>query len=188
MSNSSNDFLREFIKDRKKIGSAWPSSKYLRKKMLKNIDFESSKVIVEYGAGTGVFTREVLSQMTVDSLLIVFELNDYFYTQLTEEFKNSPNVIIIKDSAENVMHHLRQHTDNDVDVVLSSLPLNNFNDELTSNILEAAKEVLGTKGKFIQFQYTLNAKKILQEIFNLTSIQFTPMNIPPAFVYTCQKK
>lgn len=188
MSSSKNDFLKEFIKDHRKVGSAWPSSRFLRNKMLKNVDFDSSKVIIEYGAGTGVFTREVHNKMSSDSQLIVFELNDYFYKNLIKEFKDSPNVIIINDSAENVMVHLREHTEKPADVILSSLPLTNFDDTLTSNILEAAKEVLRPKGKFIQFQYTLNAKKILQKIFTLTSIQFTPINIPPAFVYTCQKK
>ena len=52
-------FLREYISAPDTIGAIAPSSRYLAAAMTVSIDFDKARCIVEYGAGTGVFTREV---------------------------------------------------------------------------------------------------------------------------------
>ena len=52
-------FLREYIKTPNTIGAIAPSSRRLAAAMTDVIDFRRARCIVEYGAGTGVFTREV---------------------------------------------------------------------------------------------------------------------------------
>ena len=51
-------FLKNFIKNPKQIGSIVPSSNYLSKKMVEQIDFENAEVILELGPGTGCYTRK----------------------------------------------------------------------------------------------------------------------------------
>lgn len=170
------------------VGAVRPSSKSLAKKMLRNIDIKSSKIIVEYGPGTGVFTRYIHKEMNPNSKLYVFELNEPFYKILKEEYKNEKNVRIINDSALNIRSYLKEDNEEFVDVIISSLPLMNFNQMLTMRILKTAEAVLKPKGMYIQYQYSLSAKKLLGKIFDLNSIQFTAINLPPAFIYTCQKK
>ena len=72
-------FLSEFIKQKKTVGAITPSSKFLMKKMLSKVDFSKDILIVEIGPGTGVFTQEILSRMTLNSRLISFEINDIFF-------------------------------------------------------------------------------------------------------------
>lgn len=180
-------FLKEFFKEKKTVGAVSPSSKHLGKKMLQNINFESCKVIIELGPGTGVFTRMLTSKMTEDCKLIIFELHDAFYSKLSKEFANDNRVVIINDSAENIGKHLKEHELNEVDIVLSSLPLTNFNKRLVNTILKQSHQYLKQSGLYIQFQYSLNAQKYLKKIFKQVRISFTPRNIPPAFVYTCTK-
>ena len=55
-------FITQFLKESKMVGSVRPSSRFLMEKMLQNIDFENSKIIVELGPGTGVFTYEILKK------------------------------------------------------------------------------------------------------------------------------
>ena len=52
-------------------------------------------------------------------------------------------------------------------------------------IINECKTALGSDGGFIQFQYSLNAKDLLYKKFNSVDITFTPLNLPPAFVYHC---
>ena len=52
-------FLKSFWAEKKMVGSMTPSSRFLMDKMLKNIDFKKSKLIVELGPGTGVFTEKI---------------------------------------------------------------------------------------------------------------------------------
>ena len=154
-------FIRNFWKERKMVGAMAPSSKYLAKKMLKRIDFSTAKVIVELGPGTGVFTRKILQNLSPDGILLVFELNDSFMQMLRKEFKD-PRVI-------------------------SSLPLANFPSELKHRILTESHRVMHPNSLYVQFQYSLNAKKNIKQFYKHVDIAFTPANFPPAFVYYCKK-
>jgi phospholipid N-methyltransferase len=180
-------FLKEFFKEKKTVGAVSPSSKTLGRSMLKNIDFSSVSAIAEYGPGNGVFTRMILEHISPDTKLLVFELHDTFYKKLEKEFADNDNVIMINDSAENISHYLKENNLEELDVIVSSLPLANFDKEVKSNILNSSHKVLNSNGMYVQFQYSLNSKKQLKKLFSSVSIDFTAKNIPPAFVYTCYK-
>lgn len=188
MDKKKNNFLKEFFKERKTVGAIRPSSKSLANKMLKNVDFENSDVIVEFGPGTGVFTRRIIEEMNPKALLYVFELHEPFYLKLQEEFEDNKRVQVIYDSAANLRKYLAADKKEYADVIISSLPLTNFDQKLTMRILKSAEIALKPEGQYIQFQYSLNARKLLIKIFSSISIQFTANNLPPAFVYTCKKK
>jgi phospholipid N-methyltransferase len=113
-------------------------------------------------------------------------LNEEFYLQLNEEF-NQPNIVIIHDSAEQILKYLKEFNFENADIVISSLPLANFDEDLRSLLLNKIYESLNEEGKFIQFQYSLQSKKALKSLFQEVKIGFTALNIPPAFVYTCLK-
>lgn len=180
-------FLRQFWKEKKMIGAMSPSSKFLAKKMLEPINFEKDKVLVELGPGTGVFTRELIDKMAPDAQLFVFELNDYFVQLLQKEFQKDSRVHIIHDSAELIDKYLAQYNCTKPDVILSSLPLANFPDELRNKLLRSIQENMSERSKFIQFQYSLVYKNAIQQLFKEVKISFTPMNFPPAFVFSCKK-
>ena len=99
------DFLKQFWSEKKMVGSMIPSSRYLAKKMLQNVNFKKARVIVELGPGSGIFTRKILEQMQDDAKLFVFELNDQFYKQLQEEIQDE-RLILIHDSAEFIQKYL----------------------------------------------------------------------------------
>lgn len=167
------------------VGAISPSSKFLMKKMLENINFKTARVIIEFGPGTGVFTRELVKRMNPECKLIIFELNNLFFLKLSEEFKGNPSVLLQNDSAENISDILNLYSLNGVDAIISSLPLANFPKDLIHSILSKSVAKLNKEGKFIQFQYSLSAKKHIQRHFNTIQINFTPLNLPPAFIYTC---
>jgi phospholipid N-methyltransferase len=179
-------FLKQFLKEKKMVGSIRPSSRFLTKKMLENIDFNYAKVIVELGPGTGVFTKKIIEKMAEDAILLVFELNDNFFNLLKSSI-NDKRVILIHDSAEKIDEYLKINNLHEADTVISSLPLANFPVELRDSIVSKSHQVLSNSGKFIQFQYSIQSKKILKLTYSSVSISFTPLNFPPAFIYTCVK-
>lgn len=180
------DFIKQFIKDRKMIGAMRPSSRFLTSKMLNTIDFDQAKVLVELGPGTGVFTTEIIARMRPDAHLLVFEINDNFFEQLKKKL-DDPRIHLINDSAENIAQHLTNLKLNNADVIISSLPLANFSKQLRTSIVQNAKLALNEGGKFIQFQYSLQSKKMLHEEFSDVQTDFTVWNFPPAFVFSCSK-
>jgi phospholipid N-methyltransferase len=178
-------FIKQFFKEKKMVGAVSPSSKFLMRKMLSNINFKKARLIIEFGPGTGVFTREIAQRMNPECKLIVFELHDAFFTKLSEEFQDNPSVLLRNESAENISIALNEKNLNGIDVIISSLPLANFPRELIHSILSNGVSNLTKDGKFIQFQYSLSAKKHFQDHFNSVQINFTARNLPPAFIYTC---
>ena len=179
-------FLKQFWKEKKMVGAMAPSSRFLAKKMLKNIDFSTVKTLVELGPGTGVFTKEIIQKMAPDAILLVFELNDNFYESLKNLIHDS-RVHLIHDSAEKIKHYLTEKQLDKTDYIISSLPLSNFPLTLRQTILEESKQALTENGKYIQFQYSLQNKRQINRIFPEIDIEFTPLNFPPAFVLTCRK-
>lgn len=180
-------FLKEFFKDKREVGAISPSSRFLAKRMCAPINFSRAKVLVELGPGNGVMTKEILKNMSSDAQLYVFETNETFYNELTEKFDDS-RVTFIHESAERVHEYLKEQNIAHTDYIVSSLPYTVFPKELKHNILDACVKALSKEGLYMQFQYSLNAHKLLKEKFESVKLDFTPMNFPPAFVYRCSLK
>lgn len=180
-------FLKTFFQDRKHVGAVAPSSRFLVNKMCSQIDFKNAKVILELGPGTGVFTRELLDRMTKDCKLFVFELNNEFYNMLKSEF-DDPRIVLLNRSADEINLVLEEYNIKKVDAVLSSLPLAVLPDRIKKKIVISSWFALNEGGKYLQYQYSLNAKKLLQMKFGRLKIHFVPVNVPPAFVYVGTKK
>ncbi len=177
------DFFSEFLKQGKNVGSITPSSKYLVKKMMDPIDFSDVKCIVEFGSGTGIITLELLNKMPADAILLAFEINMEFCEMLQKI--EDPRIRIIADTAENLENYLTQNNIKKVDYIVSSLPFTMIPNGIVKNILRVVTKVLKPEGAFIQYQYSLNAYKKLRDTFKNVDLTFTPMNIPPAFIFTC---
>ena len=182
----SKKFLKTFFQDRKQVGAVAPSWRFLVNKMCNHIDYKNAKCIVEFGPGTGVFTKELLARIGPDCKLVVIELNEEFHDLLEAKF-NDERMLLYKVSAEKLPEVLKENGIEEVDAIISSLPLAVIPKEIREAILTNAKSKLKEKGLYIQYQYSLNAKKLIDKIFSELSIQFVPVNIPPAFVYKAVK-
>ena len=180
------NFLKQFLKDRQMVGALHPSTRFLGERMIENIDLNDSKLIVELGPGTGVFTDLIIEKMHPDAKLLVFELNDNFYDLLSKRIVDR-RVQVIHDSAEFISRYLTNEEQQQVDVVISSLPLTVFPDSLRKKVIDVAYDCLKSEGIYRQFQYSLHARKLLESKYKKVSIGFTVRNFPPAFIYTCRK-
>ena len=76
-----HSFLKNAILG-KKVGAISVSSKYVIKRVLKEIEGENYKNIVEYGPGDGVLTRELLKLLPRDGKLVVIETDNNFIKHL----------------------------------------------------------------------------------------------------------
>jgi len=172
-------FFEIAIHDIKTAGTVTPSSKFLIDKMLEPIDFSTAKVIIELGAGDGCVTKEILRRMTPDAELYAFEMKSEFCEILSEI--DDVRLHIIPDSAEEI----EKYVPVEANYVISGLPMTNFSKELKLKILTAAKKKLKSNGKYIQFSYFPIAYFDYKKVFDKVDLMFTPLNLPPAFVYVC---
>lgn len=183
---SKKTFLKEYFKSNREVGAFFPSSKFLGKRMMKHVDFKKAEVLVELGPGTGVFTKQIIENMSQKATLLVFETNETFYEALVTKI-DDPRVKIYNESAENIVARLEENGFHKTDCIISSLPLTVIPKEVKSNIMKAAYKALKEGGNYVQFQYSLNAHKLLKRTFKKVKLDFTPLNVPPAFLYKCVK-
>jgi phospholipid N-methyltransferase len=179
-------FFKEAVKNINTLGTVTPSSRFLSKRMLRKIDFSKADVIVELGSGNGAITKYILENLSPKATLICFEINDNFYKQLKE--LQNPQLIVLKSSAENIVKELKKLNINKVNYIISSLPLTIIPDEISDEILAKSFHVLEKNGTFIQYQYSLSYFRKLKNVFKESiSLEFEPLNLPPAFIYRCKK-
>lgn len=179
------EFIKEFIKSPKSIGSIAPSSRYLSNKMIEDINFEICNCIVEYGPGTGVFTEKIIARKKEDTLFLVFENDRLFANKLINMYGHKKNVKIINDSAENIKRYLDIYNISNVDYIISGLPFTSLPKEVSNTILKNTSSLLHTNGEFITFQYSLIKKDYFKNYFKNIYIDRVIANIPPAYVLKC---
>jgi len=166
-------FIREFLKHPKEVGTLSPSSQMLSKKMAQQVD--GAAVVIEFGAGKGAVTSQILKRLPVNGRLMSFEINPGFCGYL--EDINDSRLKIINDDAANC----EQYIDN-IDYIVSSLPLRLFEKTHRKKILDISSRAK----KYIQLQYSPFLRKMLEYHFKVVRAKFVLFNFPPAFIYICE--
>src|SRR5882762_10164053 len=94
-------FARNFVKYPNMVGWMLPSSPFVVDAVLKQVDWDKARVIVEYGPGVGTFTTRVLERMKADATLIAFEINPDFCHFLSDSVRD-PRLRLVQESATEV--------------------------------------------------------------------------------------
>lgn len=175
-------FILEYIKHPRRIGAVAPSGRCLSRKMMKPIRFDTADVIVEYGPGTGSFTRELIRNRKPDTVLLLIEQNAYFCRQLESKYGRIKNLHIIHGNAENVDLYLTAYGFDKADYIVSGLPFASLPKGVSDNILTATNKALGSDGTFITFQYSLVKRRFFEQYFCITHYLRESRNLPPAYV------
>ena len=177
------NFFQKFIQSPGLIGSITPSSRFLTNKMMEPINWEMVQSIAELGAGTGVFTDAINLLKTAECQVMIFEQNTEMRHQLKQKY---PKFTFGKD-AQQLSTILNSHGISKLDCIVSGLPFANFPQDIRDSILNEVIESLDDDGLFITFQYSLQMNQQLKSLFKSVQKTFVPLNVPPAFVYVCQK-
>jgi len=177
-------FSLEAIKTIKKSGTVAPSSKFLVEKMTKPID-NSDNIIVEFGTGNGVITEGILDKINQKSRILSFELNETMYQDALESLPNDQRLQLHNSSAFEFDKILAEEKIQKVDFFVSSLPLSLLKKADIHYLMNKVTGILSRGGMFIQYQYSLGKRDLLKDYFHCVRLGFTPLNLPPAFIYYC---
>ena len=164
------------------LGSAFPSSQFTTEKLLAPIDFENAKVIVEYGAGVGNISIEILRRMRKDAKLLVFEINEDLIAFLKNEY-NDERLIASGRSAADVKEVLREHNLGRPDYIISSIPFSTMPPKIANKIAKATKSILKPGGKFLVYQYRSKILDFLQPYFKHIDRSYEIVNVPPVKLF-----
>ena len=168
------------------LGSVIPSSRFLINQLLRNVDWERARVIVEIGPGTGTISREILRRMRPDATLLVFEINDDFVRHLKQKFSD-PRLRVLHRSGAEIHDALRELRLGSADSVIAGIPFSIMSDEARMAVLRGSHDSLAKGGAMLVYQFSSKVRSDLEKLFGRVQRGFEPRNVLPAHLFTCVK-
>jgi phospholipid N-methyltransferase len=179
-------FLRGFLKHPVMVGSIIPSSRILIEKMLGPVDWENTKVFVEYGPGVGTFTRPILEKLGPDATLVTIDTNADF-TRYLKESIDDPRLVAVNGSAADVEKILADRGFEKADYVVSGLPFSTLPPGIGDAIAEATAKVIRPGGAFLVYQFSPKVRDFIAPHFDHIDRGFEWINVPPATLFWAYK-
>ncbi|QNM82249.1 methyltransferase domain-containing protein [Sphingomonas sabuli] len=180
-------FLRGFLKHPVMVGSIIPSSRVLIEKMLGPVDWDTTKLFVEYGPGVGTFTRPILDKMGPDAKLIAIDTNPDFIKYLAKAM-DDPRLIAVTGSAADVQQIISDHGFDHADYVLSGLPFSTLPPGVGDDIARATATVVRPGGAFLVYQFSPKVFDFIKPHFERIERGFEWINVPPATLFWAYKE
>jgi phosphatidylethanolamine/phosphatidyl-N-methylethanolamine N-methyltransferase len=186
-------FLRQFVQSPRTVGAVMPSSAALARAMLAPIDFASARTIVEFGPGTGAFTRAIAARLAPGCGYLGIELNPRFVCELAAEF---PPLTFVCGSVADLAQILAAHGIDAIDAVVCGLPWATLPISLQEQVFNALDRALAPGGVFVTFGYLQSLvlpgawalrRRLSRSFAEVDRSAIVWGNVPPAFAYICRK-
>jgi phospholipid N-methyltransferase len=180
-------FLGKFLRRGTAIASIAPSSRWLARAAVRNIDWQRTSALVELGAGTGPITRVIAARAHPGCRVVVVERDPDFARLLRARFPQDANFEIVWGDVRDLAAILVERGFAAVDHVVSGLPVPSFTRELQQSLFRAVGAVLRPAGTYNQItEIPWLYRGFYRRFFEDVQFVFEPRNLPPAGVYLCR--
>jgi ornithine lipid N-methyltransferase len=185
--NDSLLFLGKFLKHGTAIASLAPSSPWLSRTTVRNVDWDRAKVVVELGAGTGPITKVLAEKARPDCRVVVLERDPDFARILRERFQDRENFDVVEGDVRDLTSILEGLGISQVDAVISGLPVPSFPKDLQRDLFRVVKKILVPGGTYNQItEMPWVYWRFYRRFFQDVQFAFEPRNLPPAGAYYCR--
>lgn len=176
-------FLKRFLQRPFQVASIVPSSKTLIRKVASKMDFSRPRVIAEFGPGEGCHTREIVSRLSADSKLLLFELDPELAGHLERQFRGDARITVLNLDACDLPNQLHQRGVTHCDYVVSGIPFSILDPRKKRELLQATFDSLAPNAEsaFIIYQVTNELVNHCRHFPRVES-EYCLQNIPPMFV------
>jgi len=177
-------YLKTAITDYK-VGALTASSKFVVKKILKELADVDHNYIVEYGAGDGVITRSLVEILDDNGRVVAIETNPSFIKEL--RFLADNKIDVVPNNVLDVVKDFSSLGLPRVDAVISGIPFSFFSGSSREEIISSTHQALEPGGLFILYQYSILVLPLLKRYFSEVKVSFEPRNFPPYFIMKAKK-
>jgi phospholipid N-methyltransferase len=174
--------LKTFARHPRQVGALVPTSGPTVRAMLEMADLRSASCVVELGAGTGVYTSEILRRVGPNARVLAFELEPRLAARLKHRFAD-PRLQVVADSAERLGAYLDGWK---ADVVVSALPFTTLPGAVREAVYAAIADALAPGGSMLAIQYSTARQRDFERLFSNIRRRRSLRNVPPALLYACQ--
>jgi phospholipid N-methyltransferase len=177
-------FLRAFAAHPAQVGAVVPTSRRTVATMLdlagEDFDWRDAKVIVEVGAGTGVYTEQILARVGPQTEVLAFERDPALARRLAARLRPAhPNLTVAGDAAG-----LEERLDGRLTpLVVSALPWTSLSAEVRDRLLRMICRNLAPGGALLTIQYSTHRERDFAGYFGRLRHVWSLRNIPPAALY-----
>jgi len=179
--------LGKFFRHGSTIASFVPSSRFLARGLIRGIDWERVRCIVELGAGTGPVTKYMVRHAKPHTKLIVIEQDPDFCKRLREKFPGVTNLEVVEGDACKLDQILVSRGITSCDHILSGLPTPSMPAVAREAVMAASQKVLPPDGTFRQLtNMPWIYFRFYKNYFDEVNFKLVPINFPPAGVYFCR--
>jgi phospholipid N-methyltransferase len=179
-------FFRQFVKHPGMIGSVIPSSAALVDSMLAGVDWQRTRLFVEYGPGVGTFTRTILERMHPEATLLAIDLNLDFVAWLEAQI-DDPRLRVVHGSAADVRRFIAEAGHRQADYILSGIPFSTLPEGVGESIAAETRAAIRPGGEFLVYQYSAYVRHLLSAQFDEIVERVEWRNIPPCRMFRALK-
>ncbi|WP_070158021.1 class I SAM-dependent methyltransferase [Sphingobium phenoxybenzoativorans] len=172
----------EFLRHPSMVGSAFPATGRMVRRMLAPVDWSTIEVAVEYGPGSGRFTFAMLERLRPDAKLIAIETGAEFVEKLRAATED-PRLIVVEGSAEDIGRHLVDCDLDHADLILSGLPFSTLVPDDAARIMRATAVALAPSGIFAAYQMRTAIRPLIERHFAALRHGYEWWNVPPCHLY-----
>ncbi len=181
-------FLGKFLRQGTAIASLAPSSLWLSRTTVRNIDWSRARVILELGAGTGPITRVLAERARPGCQVVVLERDPDFCRLLRDRFEGRSDFDVVQGDVRDLAALLAERGINKADYIVSGLPVPSFPGDLQQALFRVVGQVLEPDGTFNQItELPWVYWRFYRKFFEDVQFVFEPRNLPPAGAYFCRR-
>ncbi|MBO9698528.1 MAG: methyltransferase domain-containing protein, partial [Sphingopyxis sp.] len=169
------------------VGSVIPTSGAAIRALLHPVDWRTARCVVEYGPGTGCFTRALLGRLGPEARLIAVDTNPVF-TAFLRKAIHDHRLIVVDGSAADVEAILAAHGFDHADYVISGLPFSTIPRPIAHAIMDATARAIRPGGAFLIYQYSLFVLPMLKARFARVNLGRAWRCIPPARLFAAWRR
>jgi phospholipid N-methyltransferase len=178
-------FWRAFASHPAQVGAVLPTSAPTVSKMLDlagpDFDWRDAKVIVELGAGTGVYTEQILQRVGPQTQVLTFERDHTLAQRLIARLgPGHPNLTVVDGDAAGLEERLDGRL---APLVVSALPWTSLPAEVRDRLLTMIGRNLAPGGALLTIQYSTHRERDFAEYFGRIGHVWSLRNVPPAALY-----
>jgi phospholipid N-methyltransferase len=169
------------------IASIAPSSRWLARTTVRNIEWDRARTLIELGAGTGPITRAIAERARPDCRVIVVERDPDFVGLLRQRFAALPNFDIVEGDVRDLAPLLADLGVTRADSIISGLPVPSFPRDLQHTLIRVVRTILRPGGPFNQItEIPWVYWAFYRRYFEQVEFAFEPRNLPPSGAYFCR--
>jgi phosphatidylethanolamine/phosphatidyl-N-methylethanolamine N-methyltransferase len=180
-------FLGKFLTQGTAIASLAPSSRWLSRTTVSNIDWQHANAVIELGAGTGPITRVIAERARPDCRVVVIERDPDFARLLRQRFGNRAEFHIVEADVRDLASIVTDCGITQADHVISGLPVPSFSQDLQRGFFRSIRAILRADGTYNQItELPWIYWRFYRKFFDHVDFLFEPRNLPPAGAYICR--